>query len=893
MAGNAAGGADSLDRVGDQATRRAPVEVAGLFAGPGDVRARCRSLDWAATPLGAVDGWPPSLRTAVDVCLASPFPMCLYWGPELVLLYNDRYPEVLGGAKHPWALGRRAREVWAEVWDQLAPEFAQVMTGGPAVWREDERFAIRRDGREVEAFFTYSFSPIRDETGAVGGVLNVFTETTERVRLVAALELERSRLAYVFQQAPAFLAVVRGPKHVFELVNDAYYQLVGHRELLGKPVAEALPEVAVQEFLGLLDGVLATGEPFVGREVPIRLVRTPGAPPEERFVDFVYLPLIEADGARAGVIAHGTDVTAQVRARRELEAANRRLQESAAAFQAQAEELQATTRTLAERTDAAEAAARLKTEFLATMSHEFRTPLNAILGYAQLLDMGVLGPATPAQQAHLERLQTSARHLLRLVDDVLDVAKVDADRLAVRADVLPTGAAVASALALIQPQATAKGIRVYDLGAMGPGVPYVGDEHRARQILVNVLSNAVKFTPPGGQITVSCGAAADPDPGVQAGYPGAERSGARTRPDGWAFVRVEDTGPGIAPELLSHLFEPFVQGDGALTREQGGTGLGLAISRRLARLMGGDLVVRSQPGAGATFTLWLPAPRPAATAGAGIDRDRPARRTPTGIPVIPEPTAGSAADGSPGTGALDAAAYAVLHALAIRLASESEAVGEAYVAALRAGRPLPGCPRPPRRAAPRSRDAGRRPSRLPAHDGRRDARAGRRAPRRRGGGAAVHGRVAWRPAPPARLERGRHRARDAAPARRGGARDPGRARHERGRCGGGWRRGGRRGRTCGRAVRDRRRPRLVRAVHPHRAPRLPVREGRGHAVSPSDRAPQTAVGVTGPRSSTLSSLVSAKSVRTSSFRFSRRSAPPWARTHLASSTSVPRPVLST
>src|SRR5215218_2890443 len=185
--------------------------------------------------------------------------------------------------------------------------------------------------------------------------------------------------------------------------------------------------------------------------------------------------------------------------------------------------------------EGAEAAARTKTEFLATMSHEFRTPLNAVLGYAQLLELGVLGPNTPAQQVHLERLQASARHLLGLIDDVLDVAKVDADRLAVRHDALLTGPVVAAAVAVVQPQATTKGVRLMDLGSGESGVPYLGDEHRVRQVLVNLLANAVKFTPPTGEVTVTCGAAPDPDPGVWTG-PAAARpliTSDRDRPRGW------------------------------------------------------------------------------------------------------------------------------------------------------------------------------------------------------------------------------------------------------------------------------------------------------------------------------------------------------------------------
>jgi signal transduction histidine kinase/DNA-binding response OmpR family regulator len=326
--------------------------------------------------------------------------------------------------------------------------------------------------------------------------------------------------------------------------------------------------------------------------------------------------------------------------------------------------------------EGAEGATRAKEEFLATMSHEFRTPLNAIVGYAQLLDMGVLGPATAAQHAHLQRLQASARHLLQLVDDVLDVAKVDADRLDVRRDLLMTGAAVAAAVTLVQPQATAKGVRLVDLNTSEPGFAYVGDEHRVRQVVINLLSNAVKFTPSGGQVSVECGHARGGGPDAASEPPDAS-----TDEQPWVFIRVEDTGPGIAPTLIAHLFEPFVQGDGALTREQGGTGLGLAISRRLARLMGGDITVETDHGSRTVFTLWLPgAAGSEATTGPQDAAAAEDTKAPRGTTVL----------SGISTAPLDSAAYDVLQALSVRLAADAETIAERYVAALRSDREFPG-----------------------------------------------------------------------------------------------------------------------------------------------------------------------------------------------------------
>ena len=335
---------------------------------------------------------------------------------------------------------------------------------------------------------------------------------------------------------------------------------------------------------------------------------------------------------------------------------------------------------------AAEEAGRRKSEFLATMSHEFRTPLNAILGYSQLLAMGVLGPTTSAQHAHLERLQASARHLLQLVDDVLDVAKVDYERLEVRQDSLVTGASVVSAVALVHPQATAKGIRLLDLGAAAAGAPFIGDERRVRQILVNLLSNAVKFTPSGGEVTVNCGATMDPDPGSRLALspmdplPGEAPASRRS----WAFIRVTDSGPGVPPGFMPRLFEPFVQADGALTRVKGGTGLGLAISRGLARRMGGDLTARNRPGAGATFTLWLPTREQEAQASVASTSTDPASL------VAPRKPSGALGTFTEESEYLGDDAYAVLHAIGAKLSSDAETIAERYVAGIRADERFPG-----------------------------------------------------------------------------------------------------------------------------------------------------------------------------------------------------------
>ena len=231
-----------------------------------------------------------------------------------------------------------------------------------------------------------------------------------------------------------------------------------------------------------------------------------------------------------------------------------------------------------------EAANRAKTEFLTSMSHELRTPLNAIAGYTDLLLLGVHGDLTDDQRRDAERIRLSQRHLLGIINDLLNFSRVEAGRVSYRIETVQAIGIVDTVLPMILPQTTAKHIA---LRVVPPAAPLSmsADRTKAEQVLLNLLSNAVKFTDSGGTITVR-----------------AERRGQRVE------ISVTDTGVGIPAEDLESIFEPFVQVGRSLTTAHEGTGLGLSISRDLARAMGGDLTVVSSPGAGSTFTFSLPAP---------------------------------------------------------------------------------------------------------------------------------------------------------------------------------------------------------------------------------------------------------------------------------------------
>jgi signal transduction histidine kinase len=235
-----------------------------------------------------------------------------------------------------------------------------------------------------------------------------------------------------------------------------------------------------------------------------------------------------------------------------------------------------------------------KSRFLATMSHEIRTPINAIVGYTDLLEMEIAGPLTARQRDYLARVKASSDHLIGLIDDILDLARVESGRMILDRETLSAPATIAAAIALIEPQATSAGV---DVETRYPDAPtlYVGDADRVRQILVILLSNALKFTDRGGTITVRCGTG-------QAPAAAAKLVGSGP----WIFIRVDDTGIGISPAEAETVFQPFVQVDPGNTRKQGGAGLGLSIGLELARRMGGDLTLRSARGEGSSFTLWLP-----------------------------------------------------------------------------------------------------------------------------------------------------------------------------------------------------------------------------------------------------------------------------------------------
>jgi PAS domain S-box-containing protein len=278
-----------------------------FLAGGGEAGALMRSMDWTASPLGSPRHWPQSLRTVVSLLLNSKFPMFVAWGPKLSFLYNDPYAEILG-TKHPKAMGRHFKDIWSEIWSDIEPLISRALAG-EATFHEDLPLILRRKGFDERTYFTFSYSPVRDETGGIGGMFCACTETTKEVETRAALQADREHLHRLFQQAPSMVCILSGPEHVFELANPIYLEFIGNRDVIGRKLREAVPELEGQGFLEILDNVYATGEPFVGRQIPVTVQQQDGSAPKTRYFDFVYQPITNEQGRITGIFAEGHDVT--------------------------------------------------------------------------------------------------------------------------------------------------------------------------------------------------------------------------------------------------------------------------------------------------------------------------------------------------------------------------------------------------------------------------------------------------------------------------------------------------------------------------------------------------------------------------------------------------------
>lgn len=277
-----------------------------------------REKDWSKTPVGPMESWPQSLRTTLSIILNSRFPMFLWWGPELVCFYNDAYRPSLGeNGKHPHILGMRAREAWPEIWDIIKPLIDKVLSGEGATWSEDQLIPIFRNGKIEDAYWTFSYSPVNDESGKATAVLVTCTETTREVLSRNSLSESNSRFINVVQQAPVGIAILRGKNFTFELANNAYLQFIDLpvTEVVGRDLFDVLPDVKpVVE--PLLNNVMTSGKLYHANDLEVTINRY--GKREKVYFNFIYQPLFE-NGTVTGVVVVANEVTSMVEARHALE----------------------------------------------------------------------------------------------------------------------------------------------------------------------------------------------------------------------------------------------------------------------------------------------------------------------------------------------------------------------------------------------------------------------------------------------------------------------------------------------------------------------------------------------------------------------------------------------
>lgn len=292
-----------------------------FLSGDGELARLIAAFDWSQTPVGSIASWPDPMKTVIGFILRSDTPIVTLWGERGVMIYNDAYRGFAGG-RHPGLLGTNVLEGWHEVAEFNANVLDKVYHGGGTLSFADQELMLERDGTLRQLWANLEYSPVLGDDGQPLGVVAIVLETTERVLATRAVADERRRLLQMAENAPSFMALLEGPEHRFTMTNPQYQSLIGGRDVLGKTVAEALPEAAAQGYLDLLNSVFASGEPLSLTGVKYDVQTEPGGPISERYVDFVYQPITDSGGQVTGIFVDGFDVTDRMHAQAALDAAS-------------------------------------------------------------------------------------------------------------------------------------------------------------------------------------------------------------------------------------------------------------------------------------------------------------------------------------------------------------------------------------------------------------------------------------------------------------------------------------------------------------------------------------------------------------------------------------------
>ena len=561
-----------------------------LFFGGREIGSLARDLDWSATPLGHPEKWPQSLKTIVRVMLASRFAMWMGWGPDLTFLYNDAYAGMTLGKKHPWAFGKRSREVWAEIWDDIGPRLQKVLDTGEATWDEALLLFLERSGYREETYHTFSYSPLHGEDGLIVGNLCVVSEETERVigeRRLTTLRSLASELSTTSTEQDVMDAIERSLRTNTKDLPFTLTYLFSHEDeaRLGcatgitssHPAAPAVITTHDNQKTWPIEELLAQNAPIRVSHLESLFGSLPTGFWDESAREVLLVPI----PSQTQDIPAGIFITA-LNPYRQLDANYNGFIELIAV---QISGSLSNARAYQQERKRAESLAELdraKTTFFSNISHEFRTPLTLMLGPLEnLLEDRSAESFAPAVRQEVETVQRNGLRLLKLVNTLLDFSRLEAGRI--RATYRPVNLASRTAeLASVFRSAMERAGLTYRVNCEPLPEPVYVDVEMWERIVLNLLSNAFKFTLTGG-VEVTLRAI-----------------------DGHAELAVVDTGTGIPEAELPRIFERFHRIEGAPGRTHEGTGIGLALVDELVRLHGGAVQVKSQLNSGTTFRVSIP-----------------------------------------------------------------------------------------------------------------------------------------------------------------------------------------------------------------------------------------------------------------------------------------------
>jgi signal transduction histidine kinase/DNA-binding response OmpR family regulator len=550
-----------------------------------------RAKEWSATPVGPVERWPQSLRTVVQIMLDSRYAMWMGWGSERTFFYNDAYRPTLG-SKHPWALGSPATEVWAEIWPAIGPRVEIVEQRGEATWDEGLLLFLERHGYPEETYHTFSYSPLPDDNGSIGGMLCVVTEETERV-------IGERRLR-ILREVATRIAATRTPEEVLKAVEDRLdidkhdlpFALIylregeGDRLRLAASTGLAPGHRAAPATIGEkgdapwpIADMLARLAPAAIGELAITRDDLPTGPWNEPARQAVALPIAQQGQSRPA----GIFITA-LNPYRPFNDGYRGflglLVGQIAAGLANAHAYAAERR----RAEVLAELDRAKTAFFSNASHEFRTPLTLMLGPLEDLLVGAgSSEIILAQRREIELMHRNGLRLLKLVNTLLDFSRIEAGRVQSSFEPVDLATYTAELASTFRSAMDKAGLRYIVDCPLSPLTAYV-DRDMWEKIVLNLVSNAFKYTLR-GEVVVSLKATRDRDA---------------------VELAVRDTGEGIPPHELPRLFERFHRVEGQRGRTQEGSGIGLALVQELVKIHGGTVRAESELNLGTSFTVTLP-----------------------------------------------------------------------------------------------------------------------------------------------------------------------------------------------------------------------------------------------------------------------------------------------